>query len=212
MGPLPRFTQLVNRAPGHDLAAMADKALEDLLKIQYPRLALYQGHHVDAEDCLQLGVLVDIIEHHLAHLAPAQLDDHAHAVFVGFITELTDPFEFFLLHKLCDPLHQPGFIDLIGQLSDDDALAFLLAIGFNYGPRPDVNTPSPGTVSLVDPLGTIDDPGGGEIGSRDVLNDLIDIQIRLIDQGDTGVYYLCEIMRWDIGGHAHGNATGTIDQ
>jgi predicted transposase YdaD len=79
MGALPRLAQLVDGAPGHHLAAVAQKRLQQLLEIEQLRPAVHQGHGVDAEHGLQLTVLIEIVEHHVGHLAAAQLGTTAPA-------------------------------------------------------------------------------------------------------------------------------------
>ena len=45
-------------------------------------LPVHQRNHVDAKYRLQLGLLVQLIEHHVTGLATTQFDNHAHAVFI----------------------------------------------------------------------------------------------------------------------------------
>ena len=95
---------------------MTDERLDDLLEIEQTRLPIHQRHHVDAENGLHLGVLIQVVQHDLGHLAAPQLDDHAHAVLVRLVAQLGDALELALLHQFRDSLEQTGFVDLIGQL------------------------------------------------------------------------------------------------
>ena len=78
---------------------------------------------------LQLGVLVEIVEDDLRNLAAAQLDHDAHAVAVGLVAKVGDALDGLLAHQLGDLLEQPGLVDLIRDLGDDDGeLVALLAL------------------------------------------------------------------------------------
>lgn len=66
------LAQLVDGTPGHHFAAVADEHFEHVLQVQRARLAVDQGHHVDAEHALQLGLGIEVVEDHLAHLAATQ--------------------------------------------------------------------------------------------------------------------------------------------
>ena len=106
MPSLTRLAQQIHRAAGHNFASMADKRLNHLLQIEHFGLAIDQGHHVDAHHRLQLGLRVQIIQHHITDFSAAQLNDDAKTVLVRFITQLGDALELFLFHQLGDALDQ----------------------------------------------------------------------------------------------------------
>jgi hypothetical protein len=72
---------------------------------------------------LQLGLGVEVVEHHLRHFAATQLDDDAHAVLVGLVAQLGDAFDLLLFDQLGDLLDQTRLVQLVRQLGDDDLLA-----------------------------------------------------------------------------------------
>ena len=82
MAALARFAQFEYGAACNDFTAMRQKAFQHLLQVQQLRLAIHQCHHVHAESVLQLGLLVEIIEHHFRHFAALQFDHYAHAGFI----------------------------------------------------------------------------------------------------------------------------------
>ena len=94
------FGELVNRAPGYHLAAVAHERFDHLFEIEQPRLPVHQRHQVDAEYGLQWGMLVDVVQHHVRIFAALELDDHAHAVFVGLVAKLADSFQPLLFDEL----------------------------------------------------------------------------------------------------------------
>ena len=67
-------------------------------------------------------------------------------------------------------------------------------------------------VSLANPLGTIDDAGGGEIRSGDMLHQTRHVDGGVIDVSDASVDNFVEIVRRNVRGHAHGDTRRTVDQ
>ena len=61
---------------------MTNKRVENFLQIQQAWLTIDQRHHIDAENSLQLSLLIQIVEHDIARLTASQLYDHAHAILV----------------------------------------------------------------------------------------------------------------------------------
>ena len=76
MTPLPRFAQQVNGAPGDHFPTVPDKGLNHFQQVQGAGLTVYQGHHIDTHHRLQLGLGVQVVQHDITHLAPAQFYDH----------------------------------------------------------------------------------------------------------------------------------------
>ena len=68
------------------------------------RPAAGNRQHDDPERRLQLGVLVEVVQDDLGHLAALQLDDDPHAVAVGFVAQVRDAFDRFLAVQLGDVL------------------------------------------------------------------------------------------------------------
>ena len=206
------LAQEVNRAPRHHLPAVADKGLEYLLEVQRAGLAVHQGDHIDAEDRLQAGLGIQVVEHHIADLATAQLDYHPQPVLVGLIPQLGDALDFFLLDQLGDALDPARGVELVGKLvNDDDVLAALLVMD-HLRPRPHIDAAATGAVGLDDARATIDDGRGGEVRPGDVLHQVIDGQIGVFHQGEAAADDFGQVVRRNIGGHAHRDPGGTVDQ
>jgi hypothetical protein len=72
--------------------------------------------------------------------------------------------------------------------------------------------PATGAVALADALDTVDDPGGGKIRARDVLHEGLDLDLGIIDVGETGVHHLGEVVRRDVGRHPDRDPRGPVDQ
>jgi len=58
----------------------------------------------------------------------------------------------------------------------------------------------------------MNDAVGRKIWTQHVLQNLGQLRVRIVDQGDGGVNNLGEIVRRDLGRHANGDAVGTVDQ
>ena len=57
-----------------------------------------------------------------------------------------------------------------------------------------------------------DEAAGGEVRARNDLDQLLDRDRRIVEIGDAGVDHFAEIMRWNVGRHAHGDAAGAVHQ
>ena len=62
-------------APLDDLHLMVDVVRQHLGDVQRVWDAVHQRHGVDAEVLLQLGQLEQLVQHHIGHGVPLQLDD-----------------------------------------------------------------------------------------------------------------------------------------
>ena len=54
--------------------------------------------------------------------------------------------------------------------------------------------------------------GRGEIRRRHDFHQLVDGRLRVAQQVQAGVHHFVEVVRRDVGGHAHGDAAGAVDQ
>ncbi len=214
MRPLACLGEVVDGAPRDDFAAMPDESLQHLLQRHQLRLAVLQCHHVDAEHRLHGRLRIQVVEHDLADLAAPQLDDDAHAVLVGLITQAVagDPVDQFLAHQLGDALDEARLVDLEGKLGDHDRLAIALADLLDADARAHRQSAAPGAVGGGDLLGAVDDAAGGEVRSRHVLHQRRQWQRRIIQQGDARVDGLGEIVRRDVGRHADRDAGLPVHQ
>ena len=202
MAALTRPAQQVDGAAGNDFLAVLYKGFEHLLEVEHPRLTIDQRHAVDAKNGLQLSLRVQIIEHDLAGFAAPQLDNDTHTVFVGFIPQLGDALDLLFLDQLGNAFDQPGLIQLIRQLRNDDGVLVRLVITDNLSPGTHINTPATGTVRLHDAGAAVDNGRGWKIGPLNVLHEPVNADIRVVQQRQAAIYHLPQIVRRDVGGHA----------
>ena len=212
MPALARLAQLVHRAARHHLAAVLQEDLQQELQVAQARLTVDQRDHVHAEAVLQLRLLVEVVEHDLGHFAALELDDHAHAGLVRLVLDVADALDLLLVDELGDALEQRLLVHLIGNLVDDDRLARAAVDVLEMHPRAHDNAPATGAVALAHAGHAVDDAGGGEVRRRDDLHQLVDGGVGLAQQVQTGVDHLVEVVRRDVGGHAHRDAGRAVDQ
>ena len=212
MTTLPCLAQFVNRPTGHDFAAVPQEGIQHFLEVQRLRLAVDQRHHIDTEHGLKLGVGKQVIDHHIRILAPAQLDHHPDTFLVGFVPKLGNALDPLLLDQLGDLLDQPGLVELVRQLGNDDGFAtgFLVLLDLVAGP--DVDAAAAGAVRLDNTGTAIDDALGREVRPRNMLHQLVDGQIRVIDQCQTAVHDFGQVVRRNVGRHTDSDARGTVHQ
>src|SRR6266480_4308199 len=191
---------------------MLQKKLEKLPQVQNTWLAVDQRHHVHAEAVLQLGQLEQIVEDDLGDFAALELDHHAHAGFVGLVAQVGYSVELFLAHQLADAREQRRLVHLIGKLVDDDRLAPALFDVLDVRAGSDYDAPAAGAIAFAHALGAVDDSGGGKVGRRNVLDQLVDRQLRIVEQGKTSSDDLGQVVRRNIGRHPHRDARRAVDQ
>ena len=212
MAAFARTLQVVHRAPDHHLAPVAQEGVEHLPDVQQPRLAIHQGDHVHAEAVLQLGLLVQVVEHHLGNLAALELDHRAHARFVGLVADFGDALEALLAHQFTDAHQQVGLVHLVGQLVDDDRLTLAAVDVLEMRSSADDYPATPGAVRVADARHTVEDASGREVWRRQVLHQPVDVDVRVLEQCQAGRDHLAQVVRRDVGRHAHGDAGRTVDQ
>ncbi len=212
VGPAPGLAQLENSAPRHHIAAVTQEIFQQLLEVEQARLAVHQGHHIDAEHRLHIGVLEEVVEHHVRVVVALDLDDHAHAVLVRLVPELGDALDLLLLDQLRHPLQQPRLVHLVGQFGDDDGLAAAALLRLHMGAGPHDDSPPPGPIGLADTPHAIDDGGGRKVRPRDQLHEFLDPDLWPLYHRQAGLNHLAQVVRGDVGRHAHRDTGGTVDQ
>ena len=76
-------------------------------------LAVHHGQEDHGEAFLHLRVLVELVQDDLRFGAALQLDDDAHAVAIGFVANVGDVVDDFVVHQVGDALDELGFVDLV---------------------------------------------------------------------------------------------------
>ena len=124
MGAVARLAEQILGAPGNHLLAEGDERGEQVLEIHHLRAAALERDHVGAESRLQRGVAVELVEHDIRHGVAPELDDNAIALAVGLVAQRGNAVDLFVAPQFSDALDHRRLVHLIGNLADDDCLAF----------------------------------------------------------------------------------------
>src|SRR6185312_9332666 len=168
--PLLGHPEQVPGAPDDDLDLVGDPVPDHLVQPQRPRHAVDQREHVRAERVLQLGVLVQVVQHDLGHRVAAQHDHQplagAAAALVADVGDSADPA---VAYQISDLRGQVVRVDLVGQLGDDQAgPAAAVLVDVHHGAHGD--RAAPGPVGILDAAAADDQPAGREVRSLDPLD------------------------------------------
>ena len=116
-----------------------------------------------------------------------------------------------LAHQLGDALDHRRLVHLIGNFGDDDRFAFF-ADGLEGDLAAHHHRAAAERIGAADAGAAENDAAGREIGARHDLDQVVDVERRIVDQRDAGIDHLAQIVRRDIGRHADGDAAGAVDQ
>src|SRR5882724_10414211 len=209
--PLFRAREVVTGPARDHLAAEPDEGFQHLLEIHDLRAAVDEREHDDAEARLHLRVLEELIQHDVGDLAPAELQHDADALAIRLVADLRDAADLLFLRQFGDLLDERGFVHLVRQLGDDDRLAAapsLLKVRF----RAKGEGAAARRVGIPNAVAADDVAGGGEIGPGDHRHQLLDGRAWIANEHHEGVHDLGEVVGRDVGGHAHRDARGAVDE
>ena len=190
---------------------MVDKLFQKTFQIQHQGTPLHQCQGIHPKTGLHGRVFVELVQKNIGLGATLQLDHHPHPLTIRFIAEIGDAKHLFFAHQIGNPLHQTGLVDLVRKLLDDDDLsvvATLLHLGFGAHH----NRTTPGHERAVNTRSTADRASRGKIRAGHMDHQARNRQRRIIDQGDGCIHHLAQIVRRNVGRHAHGDTRRTVDQ
>ena len=165
MPTLTGFFEVKHGATRHHFAAVAKETIHQLQKVQRARLVVHQCYHVHAEGVLQLGLFIQIVEHDFGHFAALELNDHAHAGFVGLIAQIRNAFNFLFVHQLGNALNQRALVHLVRNFVHNNGLtvgAFGNRFKMRFSTHDHPSTPS--AVAFTHTRQTINNAASREVG------------------------------------------------
>ena len=210
------LAQPVGGAPDDDIELVRDVVADHLVEAQRARHPVDDRQHVGAEAGLQLGVLVEVVQHHLGHRVALDLDDDPQADAVaGLVLDVGDAGEPAVADLLGDRRDEVVVVDLIRQLGDDDrGAAARILFYLNDSAHPDRS--AAGGVRVVDALRPDDQTVGGEVRALDPLADRgqgrFFVGLVVVQAPVDGFGQLAQVVRRDVGGHADRDAARTVGQ
>ena len=114
----------------------------------------------------------------------ANVDHDAHAVAIAFVAEVGDALDLLVAHEIGDLLDEAGFVHLVRKLGDDElstaAAAFLDRRAGVHGDAPVAF--AVGVLHVLAVLADERDPGGGEIGALDDLENVVERRLGVVEQ------------------------------
>ncbi len=218
MGALAGALKFKLAAPFNYLKPVVQVNAQRLFEVEHAGLAIYQRQHNQAEGNTHGGVLIERLQHLLRVGRLGQLNDHAHALTVGFIPQVGDAFNLLVPRKGSDALQQRGLVHHVGDLCDHNAVAAAAHL-FDVGARLHLNSPPAATIGLLQSalLNAINhNAASGEIGAFDETHQLLNADVvnpfPVLQHVHQGVNHLPQVVRRDAGRHPHGDAGDAVDQ
>ena len=123
MGTCLCFVEIEFGTPCNNVLLMLEIIVDDVTEVQDTGFAVHEGKHVGTEGFLKRSVFVQEIQDNLRINILFQLDNDTHAVSVGFITDVGYSFNPLVTYKIGNFADQCGFVDHVGDFSDDDTAA-----------------------------------------------------------------------------------------
>ena len=209
------LAQPVLGAPDDDVDLVLDPVPDERRQRQGAWHAVDKGEHVRPEGGLQLGVLVEVVEHDLGDGVAAQHDDQAlSGAPRRLVADVGDALQTPVLDQLGDLRRERVGVDLVGQLGDDQADSPLQLLDLDDRAHDD--RAAAGAVGLLDAPAAHDERAGREVRAPDHPQQLLEqllaggvgvLQVPLGARGD-----LAQVVRRDLGGHADRDARRAVDQ
>ena len=150
-----------------------DPVADERVERQRARHAVDEREHVAAERVLQLGVLVEVVEHDLRDGVALEHDDQAHAGAAGrLVADVGDARHLAAVGQLGDLLGERVGVDLVGQLGDDQAGAALDLLDLDD--RAHRDRAAAGAVRVLDAGRPDDQRRGREVRALDPLEQRVE--------------------------------------
>src|SRR5699024_5531735 len=142
------FIQAVLGTANNDLDLVSHVVAQHLIDTQGAWHAINDGEHIRAEGSLQLGVLVQVVEHHARYGITLERNNNAHAHAVRrFIFNLGNTSDLAVGYGLGDIGDQVNRVDLVKLMRNNDGLVRDLL--FNGGHTAHADRTTAGGVSIL---------------------------------------------------------------
>ncbi len=210
------LAQQVPGAPDDHVDLVRHPVPDELVQPERAGHAVDERQHVRAERLLELGVLVQVVQHDLGDRVPLE-DDHQPLAgpAAALVPDVGDPADPALAHQFGDLGSQVLRVDLVGELGDHQAgTAAVVLLHLDHGAHDD--GAAPGAVGLLDAPVAHDQATGGEVRALDPLEQCGEQFV----VGGLGVVqvplragrHLAQVVRRDLGRHADRDPFRAVDQ
>ena len=216
MGPLFGLVEVELGPPGHNLFLVGKVVVQHLLQVQDFRLSVDQGEHDDAEGVGKLGVLIELVQHHIRVYVFPEFDGNPHALAAGLIGQGRDAVQLLVLHEVRNTFNQAGLVDSVRELRDDNPM-LAVGHGLNIRDGPDLDLASARRIGFRNAPGAENLAARGEVGSLDDFHEFGQLCFAafahlVIDYFHDCIDGLPQIVGRDVRRHADRNAGGAVDQ
>ena len=152
-----------------------------------------------------------LVEHNLRRSVALDVDFDVHTDAVGVIFNVGNALEPLVLDQIGDIFNQPCFVDLIGQLGDDDFISAVLCLhNLRFGA--DGNFAAAGRIGGADAASSHDDTAGRKVGTGQTFHQLGKLRVGIVNQRANRVDGFAEVVRRNFRRHADRNTAGAVDQ
>ena len=206
-----RFRQLEPGPAGHHFQTVVDERLQDLAQVQRARPVVVDHQHLAAENAFHLRMGVKLVQHHGAHRAALDLNDDPDAgPQAGFVAQVGNAGDLFILDQFTDLLDQHFLVDRIRNFVDDDEFLAVFLDHFGFGA--DLDHAVTGFIKTADRIQTADDRTGREVRAGQELHQFTDRGGGIFQQMHRGVHHFAEVVRRNVRGHADADTHAAVHQ
>ena len=206
-----RPVQAEARPAADDVALVIEVVPDHVAQRQGARHTVHQRNGVHPEGGLRLGVFVQLVQHHLGHRVATQLHHHADAVAAALVAQVRDLLQHAVVGELGHLPQHLRLVHLVRQLGEHDGVAAVLE-GLVVREAPHHHSAAAGAVGIAHARQAHDLAGGREVRRLHELHEAVGVDGGIIDHRDAGINDLAQIVRRDVGGHAHGDPGGAVHQ
>ena len=107
-------------------------------------------------------------------------------------------------------LDEFGLVDVVGYLGDDNLIVCAFCLYLCFGAHDDAATAC--LVGFAYSINAADDASCGEVWTFDVVHEFIAGDVWVVYIGYAAVDDFAEVVGGDVGGHADGDACGSVDE
>ena len=178
---------------------------------QHARAAVHNRQHIDRERGLQLGMLKEVVQHHLGISVAFYFNHQAHTASVRLIADIGNIGNFFIAHQTDNAFNKSRFVYLIRNSRYDNGFAAVFAF-FNFRRGLYFYTAVACFKIFVNTFCSADNSTRGEVRPLDNLHHFLGGNIGVLDVSNNAVADFAQVMRRNIGSHTYGNTGRTVDE
>ena len=203
MSPLLGLFQIEEASAGNDCLAESEKLLEDLFQGQNPGLPVNNSKVDHPKGNLHGRAFVELAYENFRADILFQVQHDPNPVPVGLIPKVLNTLDLLLPNQVSDLFDQFCLVHRVGQLCENNALPVCPLVPLDQGSSTYPDDPFSRPVGIPDPLLPVDDPAGGKIRTGNVLQEIVFVYFRVLDESDQSIHQFTQIVRRNVRCHAN---------